>query len=139
MFTLYEVTNGFTGNSYVRCYVWTDGGEVRAREVAQERFAADGKRNPLNYYTKLSVEALFCAESPEFATLPDDDGWVEHTPLPTSVELLAELEEMARPPRAQVIAAVDGSEPARFRPPAVLGCDRGGGRRMSRKPWIADG
>jgi len=67
---LYEITNGYTGESYVRVYAWASS-EKRALELAKESF---GIANRLK--TKdLEIKLLFSASYPEFCTRPSDDGF----------------------------------------------------------------
>lgn len=64
---LYEVTNGWTGESYVRVYVWAPD-DTAAAEMAREAFGP-GKAS------SLCVMELFSADSPPFVTQPSDCGW----------------------------------------------------------------
>lgn len=78
MKALYEVTNGWMGESYLRCYAWADS-EEEALDLAQARFAqrAESKGSPeFSARGKLSCMRLFAAEgSDSFATLVSDSGW----------------------------------------------------------------
>lgn len=68
---LYEVTNGYEGESYVRVYVRTDGNEERAKELARVAFKGDSR-----HCASLAVELLFDEADPaEFTTLPSSSGW----------------------------------------------------------------
>lgn len=75
---LYEVRNGFTGESYVRVYVWAPD-EQMAREMASEAFRkeSDKRSSPYSesYWTNLEVEELFSASRLRFVTKPSDAGW----------------------------------------------------------------
>jgi len=65
---LYEVRNGYMGESYVRVYVWCEGIDV-AREMASK---IDEKWQAAD---ELEVEFLFSEHSVPFITLPSDSGW----------------------------------------------------------------
>lgn len=80
---LYEVTNGYVGNSYVRAYAWAEN-EEQALELAREKFRAErdsheynGKHTyKTNYWKNLTCRFLFSDDAEPFATTPDDnDGW----------------------------------------------------------------
>lgn len=72
---LYEVTNGWTGESYVRCYVWAED-EAAALELAGQSFRQhrQAKEHP-SVYEDLQIEKLFSADDPPFATAVSDSGW----------------------------------------------------------------
>ena len=70
---LYEITNGYTGESYVRCYAWTDS-EARARELGIKVF---GTR------CRLQVRLLFGSDADEFVTPSSDSGYDYATGEPT--------------------------------------------------------
>lgn len=68
--TLYEVTDGWEGNSYRRCYVWAFGtGE--AIELAEK----SPGRNQGSDVRNFKVRSLFTERSASFATKWDDNGW----------------------------------------------------------------
>lgn len=77
---LYEVTNGYIGESYTRCYAWADS-ELAARRMAGERFRADSDklgashRYPSEYWETLTVRKLFDADAAPFSTLVSTEGW----------------------------------------------------------------
>lgn len=65
MMKLYEVRNGYTGESYVRCYVVAQT-EERAIELAREKYKEEAHKIgllgvrlfPDNFYTDLEAEEL---------------------------------------------------------------------------------
>ena len=63
---LYEATNGYIGESYVRLYVWAKSQE-RATELAREKFK-NGK-------DQIVLELLFSSDTSEFCTDVSDNGW----------------------------------------------------------------
>jgi hypothetical protein len=69
--TLYEVLNGYIGESYVRCYVWAETPD-RALELANEQHR---KKYKVDLPERCIVNSLFSSESAEFATEFDDAGW----------------------------------------------------------------
>lgn len=59
---LYEATNGFMGESYVRCLVWANN-EQEATEIARKAFKEDGERSyPERYWTNIELELIVDAE-----------------------------------------------------------------------------
>lgn len=83
MMSLYEVTNGFCGQSYVRCYVWADG-EAAALELSLERFRGESSEKPdprmdakavERWQENLEVTLLFSADAQAFSTFPSDEGF----------------------------------------------------------------
>jgi hypothetical protein len=54
---LYEVTNGYIGESYVRCLV-VAANEERALELAAKRYKEGGEGHPKNYWEMLKVKCL---------------------------------------------------------------------------------
>lgn len=62
---LFEITNGTYGNSYTRCYVWTEN-----EQTARALFA---EKNPNERIEE--IELLFGSEYGEFITQLDYDGW----------------------------------------------------------------
>lgn len=76
--SLYEVTNGFTGNGYVRVYAWAEN-EAQALEMAAAKFKAKEKgswaRYGEKYWTNLTAQHLFSADSAPFCTDESDEGW----------------------------------------------------------------
>lgn len=74
MKALFEATNGYTGNSYVRCYVWADSEEeamVLARAAFSQPEALRNDGGPKG----VTIERLFQEDTPSFATVVSDDGW----------------------------------------------------------------
>jgi hypothetical protein len=78
---LFEVTNGYLGESYVRVYVWA-ADEATALLLAKETYQArDSDSNfqytqkPATYWENLKCVRLFSAGDTPFCTLPDDSGW----------------------------------------------------------------
>lgn len=74
---LYEVTNGYIGESYVRVYAWA-ASEMQAEEMARAIFKADEekKHNPRPHvWEQLHVELLFSGDADAFVTNPSDAGW----------------------------------------------------------------
>lgn len=69
MKALYEVRNGYMGESYVRAYVWCDSVE-QAKQMA---LALGDKWDEGD----LQVELLFTEDRAQFITLPSDSGWFE--------------------------------------------------------------
>lgn len=63
---LYEATNGYVGQDYVRLYVWAKSQE-RATELALQKFK--------NGRDKIVLELLFSADTSEFCTDVSDTGW----------------------------------------------------------------
>lgn len=75
----YEITNGWTGESYVRVYVWAQD-EAQAIELARESF----KRKAESEYrvleskwdtSRFHVEKLVSSDSEAFASKPSDSGF----------------------------------------------------------------
>lgn len=66
---LYEVTNGNYGESYIRCYVWTET-ESEAKKMARTQF-----ENVLPKLSALNAIELFNEKEAPFATKPSDHGW----------------------------------------------------------------
>lgn len=73
LMTLYEVTNGYLGQSYIRVYVWCED-ETTAIDMARESFKSDDGYDE-TYYNKLRCVKLFSGDSKPFSTLPSGDGW----------------------------------------------------------------
>lgn len=67
--SLYDATNGYTGESYVRVYVWASS-ETEARKLADAAFAASKTPGPTT-----GLRLLMRAGAAPFATTPDDAGW----------------------------------------------------------------
>jgi hypothetical protein len=61
---LFELTNGYTGESYVRCYAWA-ADEAHARILYELRHGAEPRE----------VRELFDWEMREFITDLSDSGW----------------------------------------------------------------
>lgn len=70
---LYEATNGYTGNSYVRCYVWAND-EQEGRELAEESFKNDAGIHGESYWKE--IDLLLIVDTDEhtepFYTDPED-------------------------------------------------------------------
>lgn len=67
---LYEATNGFVGESYVRAYVWAEN-EEQAKALAKEAFD-----NHASYRgSQVSLRLLFSSSVKPFCTEPSDAGW----------------------------------------------------------------
>ena len=69
---LYVVTNGWTGESYVRVYV-VAATEARALELARESFKREHD-DPRNWET-LFVNHTLALDGSEYASVPSDSGW----------------------------------------------------------------
>lgn len=67
---LYEVTNGWIGESYVRVYAWADD-EVTALAMARAAYARDRPDS----VERLIITHLFSATDNSFVTDPSDSGW----------------------------------------------------------------
>lgn len=67
---LYEITNGLTGESYIRCYVWAESRE-HAFQLAGDR------HKQLDHYSKWRCQKLFDANAEPFATEWSDSGFPE--------------------------------------------------------------
>ena len=63
--TLYEITTGSVGMSYVRAYAW-----AATEEEVRRLFA---EKNPGQRIA--DVERLFDADAPPFCTVVSSDGW----------------------------------------------------------------
>ena len=78
---LFEVTNGYIGESYVRVYVWA-ADEASARALAETSYRTeDEQRLPYNRYgekcwTDLKCQKLMSSDDMPFATVPSDSGWL---------------------------------------------------------------
>lgn len=72
---LYEVTNGWMGESYIRCYVWAEN-EILARELAIQAFQkrSEYASNPL-FAEISSIFRLFSESDPSFVTKVSDSGF----------------------------------------------------------------
>ena len=64
--TLYEITTGYTGATYERCYVWAP-----TKEHAEEMFYEKG----WGTRTIKSITRLFDADETEFITNLSSEGW----------------------------------------------------------------
>jgi hypothetical protein len=85
---LYEVINGWTGESYTRVYVWA-ADEAMAIDLARASYHAEaaasqakalgsessGDAYPPAYWMDLRIRHLFSAADPPFATQPSNSGW----------------------------------------------------------------
>ncbi len=59
---LYEATNGFMGESYVRCLVWANN-EQEALKLARRAFKEDGGGSyPERYWTNIELELIVDTE-----------------------------------------------------------------------------
>ena len=65
---LFEITNGWTGESYIRVYVWA-GSEHQAVSMANTRLGYAYRDSDLQ------VTELFDASAGPFVTAPSDCGW----------------------------------------------------------------
>lgn len=73
MKTLYEcIKIACCGESYVRCYVWTDQGADHAMKRACERLSTELR--PVSP-EDVDVTALFTSQDDDFATRSSDCGW----------------------------------------------------------------
>lgn len=73
---LYEVQNGWMGESIVRAYVWASNRD-EAQELATEAFKVDAVKyhRTSAYYDKLYFRLLLETDHPSFCTKPSDSGW----------------------------------------------------------------
>ncbi len=71
---LFEVTNGYTGESYVRVYVWAENEET-ALALAQQTYQLHAGQHGEKYWSTLHSTKLFSQGDGPFCTLPDDAGW----------------------------------------------------------------
>lgn len=77
---LYEITNRFIGESYVRVYVWAQS-EDRAKALAIEAFKKDAESRGSDLYeceqrcVVKTCRVLFAAWEPEFFSIPSDSGF----------------------------------------------------------------
>ncbi len=71
MNSLYECTNGWCGEAYLRVYVWAPDDETAVR-MAKEAFIAKSEKYRDN---EVVARLLFRADAEPFATVPDDAGW----------------------------------------------------------------
>lgn len=75
---LFEITNGWMGEGYVRLYAWAES-EAQAVEMAQAKLKAEAERKTPpykpSYYEALQVTLLLDSASPAFVTEPSDEGW----------------------------------------------------------------
>lgn len=82
MKSLYEATNDYAGNSYVRCYVWADD-ESEAMRLARAKFMEDSYRRYEHYsrsfdhpsVMRVELRRLFGSNDASFCTNLSDDGW----------------------------------------------------------------
>ena len=85
---LYEVINGWAGESYTRVYVWAPNEEsavelarasYRSEAMASEAQALGAEASveayPPSYWLDLRIRHLFSVTDPPFATQPSDSGW----------------------------------------------------------------
>ena len=74
--TLYEVTNGYQGESSVRVYVWC--ADKRTALAMAEKFLRTERGHldyPEAYYSDLYANRLLHDRSVPFATKASDSGW----------------------------------------------------------------
>ncbi len=74
---LFEATNEYYGESYVRAYVWASD-EAEALALARKAFEASARKKPAydkRYWENVEVEELFAVDSTPFCTNPSDSGW----------------------------------------------------------------
>lgn len=74
---LFEAVNGWTGESYIRCYVWAENDE-RALELAREAFKKEAITNydaNEDFWRNVRIYYRFDNASPEFVTIPSGSGW----------------------------------------------------------------
>jgi len=80
MLSLYEFSNGYSGQAPVRCYVWAHDDD-EALALAQQTFKEQARGNeysasyPDKYWQDLTWMHLFDADAEPFATVPSDTGW----------------------------------------------------------------
>lgn len=74
---LFEITNGWMGQSYCRAYAWAPDCET-ALQLARVKFEAEARANGYNsaYWTELQAEELMDATALPFCTVPNGDGWL---------------------------------------------------------------
>jgi hypothetical protein len=74
--SLYVVTNGFVGETYVRVYVWAPD-EVAAVSLAREAFKkkAEAENYDKSYWSYLRCLKVFSNTDVPFCTLPSDSGF----------------------------------------------------------------
>jgi hypothetical protein len=72
---LYEATNGYTGSSYLRCYVWANN-EEEAQELAVESYknAREAKWQSESYWSDIELRLMVDADKDiePFYTEPED-------------------------------------------------------------------
>lgn len=83
---LFEVTNGWMGEAYNRCYVWA-ADKTDALRLAEAAFHQSALRQnkslpeqhdaryPEEYWKELECRELFDQSAAPFATVPSDSGW----------------------------------------------------------------
>lgn len=75
---LYEVTNGYYSESYVRVYVWTES-EDQALNMAADNFGiVRGKKSLEPFWMpcdNMHARLLFSENAEPFCTLPSDTGF----------------------------------------------------------------
>lgn len=67
---LYEIANGWIGESYVRTYVWAHD-EAEARILAAEAFESRQEGSSED----MRVTFCFSSDAQPFASVPSDSGW----------------------------------------------------------------
>lgn len=72
--TLFEVTYGLCGESYLRSYAWARTAEY-AEKLALRQFVMWGMQHGGIRWKDVKTRALFSADSPQFATMPSDSGF----------------------------------------------------------------
>lgn len=70
---LYEATNGYIGDGYVRCYVWANN-EEEALELATKSYKESGESRGENYWKNIQLELIVDSEKDKepFYTDPID-------------------------------------------------------------------
>lgn len=75
MMHFYEISNGWTGESYVRVYAWAES-EEQALNMAKEKLkAAAGKAYDESYYERLNIQHWFSADAAPFCSEVSDEGF----------------------------------------------------------------
>lgn len=76
---LFEATNGYMGESYIRVYIWCEN-QFQARNLARAAFERHALANPVvkpkvRYFSTIEVTELFDALVSPFVTAPSDSGF----------------------------------------------------------------
>jgi hypothetical protein len=78
MKTLYEITTGYLGESYERCYVWAnsvDGAMLMFRQAYGPGGTKVGTLNPKTPREVQTIIRLFSEDDEDFITKITDDGF----------------------------------------------------------------